>query len=244
MVKNILSLVAVIVFFTSCSSLKPLQFTNNKQVGSESGETAEKSTHPVKKNQVQFIDDIAITPAASSVIIGTKKESVKTRGFSAEPAPAPENTAVEKASNLQIKYSILLNTEVERLQNTNLLEKVDEWYGTRYRLGGTTKKGVDCSAFVQSVFLGAFAVSLPRTAREQYKASRRISRTELKEGDLVFFNTTGGVSHVGIYLQNNKFIHASASKGVTVSDLFDPYYLSRFIGAGRVPSAELAYLSN
>jgi cell wall-associated NlpC family hydrolase len=245
MVKNILSLVAVIVFFTSCSSLKPLQFTSNKQVGSESGETAEKSTHTAKKSQVQFIDDIAITPAASTVIVETKKESVKTRGLTVEPAPAPENTAVvEKASNLQLKYSILLNTEVERLQNTNLLEKVDEWYGTRYRLGGTTKKGVDCSAFVQSVFLGAFAVSLPRTAREQYRASRRISRTELKEGDLVFFNTTGGVSHVGIYLQNNKFIHASASKGVTVSDLFDPYYLSRFIGAGRVANKEVAYLSN
>ena len=142
--------------------------------------------------------------------------------------------AIEGPSALQPKYSILLNTEIDQLQNQVLLEKVDEWYGTRYRMGGKTKSGVDCSAFVQAVFLGAYAVALPRTAREQYKISRRISRTELKEGDLLFFNTTGGISHVGIYLQNNKFIHASASKGVTVSDLFDPYYLRRFMGAGRV----------
>ena len=151
---------------------------------------------------------------------------------------------IESANDLQIKYSVLLNTEVERLQNKILLVKMDEWYGTRYRLGGTTKKGVDCSAFVQAVFLGAYAVSLPRTAREQHRIARKISRTELQEGDLLFFNTTGGVSHVGIYLQNNKFIHASASKGVTISDLFDPYYLRRFISAGRVDEKQLGLTSN
>jgi cell wall-associated NlpC family hydrolase len=115
-----------------------------------------------------------------------------------------------------------------------LLEFVDDWYGTRYRMGGTTKSGVDCSAFTQAIYLSAFAVSLPRTAREQYRASRIISATELKEGDLVFFNTTGGVSHVGIYLQNNKFVHASSKLGVTISDMFDPYYIKHYIGAGRI----------
>ncbi|MCR6719723.1 MAG: NlpC/P60 family protein [Chitinophagaceae bacterium] len=118
--------------------------------------------------------------------------------------------------------------------NNTLLEHVDEWYGTPYRLGGSTKKGIDCSAFVQAVYTSAYATTVPRTAREQYKFSRIISATELQEGDLVFFNTRGGVSHVGIYLQNNKFIHASSSQGVTVSDLFDPYYLKRYIGAGRI----------
>ena len=59
----------------------------------------------------------------------------------------------------------------------------------------------------------------------------------MKEGDLVFFNTTGGVSHVGIYMGNNKFVHASVARGVTVSDLFDPYYLKRFLGIGRVDKA-------
>jgi cell wall-associated NlpC family hydrolase len=124
------------------------------------------------------------------------------------------------------------------LQDNRLLEHVDEWYGTRYRYGGTTKSGIDCSAFVQAVYLSAFALSLPRTARDQYRNSRIISATEMKTGDLVFFNTTGGISHVGIYLQNNKFIHASTSQGVTISDMFDPYYLRRFVGIGRIEKPE------
>jgi lipoprotein Spr len=141
---------------------------------------------------------------------------------------------------VQLKYSLLLNTEVENLQNRELLEGVDEWYGTRYRMGGTTKKGIDCSAFVGAVYASVFGISLPRTARDQYKAAKRISRTELQEGDLLFFNTRGGISHVGIYLQNNKFIHASVSKGVTVDDLFEPYYIRRFVAAGRIEKTTVA----
>jgi lipoprotein Spr len=64
--------------------------------------------------------------------------------------------------------------------------------------------------------------------------TQHISRTELQEGDLLFFNTRGGVSHVGIYLQNNKFVHASISGGVTISDMFEPYYVKHFIASGRV----------
>ena len=64
---------------------------------------------------------------------------------------------------------------------------------------------------------------------------KKISRTHLRTGDLIFFNTRGGVSHVGVYLQNNKFIHASTSSGVMISDLYDSYWLRRFIGVGRMP---------
>jgi lipoprotein Spr len=116
---------------------------------------------------------------------------------------------------------------------------VDEWYGTKYRYGVTTKSGIDCSAFTQAIYLAAFAVSLPRTAREQFRSARIVSATEMRTGDLVFFNTTGGISHVGIYLQNNKFVHASSAYGVTISDLFDPYYLRRFIGVGRIEKPEV-----
>ena len=105
--------------------------------------------------------------------------------------------------------------------------------GTRYRLGGNSKDGIDCSALMQILFTSLYGINLPRTAREQYDFSRKISRTELKEGDLVFFNTIGGVSHVGMYLQNNKFIHASTG-GVTISDLYDEYWMKKFIGVGRV----------
>ncbi|MBK8952163.1 MAG: C40 family peptidase [Chitinophagaceae bacterium] len=138
-----------------------------------------------------------------------------------------------------------MNTEVEALPSTSLLESVDEWYGVRYRMGGTTKKGVDCSGFTSAIYLAAFGYVLPRVSREQYRVSRKISTTELKEGDLVFFNTRGrGVSHVGVYLGNNKFIHASVSKGVMVNDLFETYYLQRFVGAGRIDDKQLVTSGN
>jgi|SRR6218665_64693 len=219
---------AIIVLFASCSSVRPVNST------AKSGTTHNSTAANVEK--VQFLNDIS-TESAPPVL---RYESPKTQTSSKAAARdnrsyiAGSSAVVEKASSLQLKYAILLDTEVENLDGNQLLGHVDEWYGTRYRLGGTTKAGIDCSAFVQAVYVSAFALTLPRTAKEQYKASRIISSTELKEGDLVFFNTRGGVSHVGIYLQNNKFIHASTSQGVTVSDMFDPYYMRRYIGAGRI----------
>ena len=140
----------------------------------------------------------------------------------------------EEELNIQHKYAGLLQISPSTISNIVLLESIDEWYGTRYLYGGTTKRGIDCSAFVRAALKDAFGFELPRTAREQYHASRRVSTTELKEGDLVFFNTRGGVSHVGIYLRNNKFVHSSTSRGVTISDLHDSYYMNRFIGGGRI----------
>ena len=100
------------------------------------------------------------------------------------------------------------------------------------------KKGVDCSVFSQFLFAAVYGFSIPRTAREQYNLTTRISRTELKEGDLIFFNTRGGISHVGIYLQNNKFVHASTSGGVTISDIFDEYWARKFVGVGRLKNKD------
>jgi lipoprotein Spr len=131
----------------------------------------------------------------------------------------------------------LLDVEVEQAINLNLFKVIDEWMGTPYHLGGSNKSGIDCSALMQILFTSLYGISLPRTAREQYDFSHKISRTELKEGDLVFFNTIGGVSHVGMYLRNNKFVHASTG-GVTISDLYDEYWVKKFIGVGRVSQDE------
>jgi len=229
MSRMIFAVFAVTTFLVSCSSLKPLSTTtNSKQTPTQSSSD--------NKKEVKFLD-ISSSDDASLGVKGVKKEahSSGTQYVKSDDITSRDNKPVqiENASAVQIKYALLLNTEVERIQNISLYQNIDDWYGTRYKMGGTTKSGIDCSAFVQTIFLSAYAVTLPRMAKDQYKVTRRISRTELKEGDLLFFNTRGGVSHVGIYLQNNKFVHASVS-GVMISDMFEPYYVKHFIAAGRV----------
>ncbi|ARF15029.1 C40 family peptidase [Sporosarcina ureae] len=118
---------------------------------------------------------------------------------------------------------------------TSLVNTAKNYMGTPYRLGGTTPTAFDCSGFTQYVF-NKEGLSIPRTTGQQIGVGTSISKSNLEVGDLVFFNTSGrGVSHVGIYIGSNNFIHASVSKGVMVSSLDDPYYWkSRYIGARRV----------
>ena len=142
--------------------------------------------------------------------------------------------AIEKISGRQIKYAMLMDVAIESIKEGSLFDFLEEWYGTRYRMGGTTKKGIDCSAFTKSLMFVVYKLEIPRTAREQYKNCERIRKDELMEGDLVFFNTRGGVSHVGVYITNGYFVHSSSSEGVMISNLEDSYYCKRFIGGGRV----------
>lgn len=101
-------------------------------------------------------------------------------------------------------------------------------------MGGTTKKGVDCSGFVMAVYRNAFHVDLPRTTAEQIRAGMPVSRHALKPGDLVFFSPPGYPRHVGIYLDNNRFLHASKSNGVTLSTIEGGYWAPYFRTARRI----------
>ncbi|MCX5850183.1 MAG: NlpC/P60 family protein [Deltaproteobacteria bacterium] len=106
--------------------------------------------------------------------------------------------------------------------------------GAPYRFGGSSLKGIDCSSFVQKIYR-IFDITLPRNAREQSKVGISISRENLTEGDLVFFHTKRSLGHVGIYIGNNEFVHASSkSKGVRIDSLDTPYYQKRFQRAVRV----------
>ena len=107
--------------------------------------------------------------------------------------------------------------------------------GAPYRWGGSTVRGLDCSSFVKKLY-EFFDVSLPRTAKEQAHVGQRVSRDELKEGDLVFFNTRRAYGHVGIYIGNNEFVHASAGRErrVRIDTLDKPYYDKRFVKAVRI----------
>jgi lipoprotein Spr len=222
MIKTILSTVTILFLL---GAFNPV-VAQSKQVSINSS-----------KGDVKFLDDITVEVAPFPTSTDAGVSSAKTTKSEAQPVSKKELIAASKstigADKLQFKYALLLDAEVESVQNINLLKLIDEWFGTRYRLGGSSKAGIDCSALMQVFFTALYGVALPRTAKEQYKFTRKISRTELKEGDLVFFNTTGGISHVGMYLQNNKFVHASSS-GVTISDLFEDYWMRRFIGVGRV----------
>lgn len=223
MVKQILLTATLLFFFGAFSSVSAQ--TSVKQVSNQTSKT-----------NFKFLDDISVEPVAVEPTAEPAKAvavpAVKRDLLNA--AKTSSGTNIEGAGALQFKYSLLLDVEVELLKNINLLRLIDDWYGTRYVYGGESKRGIDCSALMQVFFASLYGVVLPRTAKQQYDFSRRISRTELKEGDLLFFNTTGGVSHVGMYLTNNKFVHASSSNGVAISDMFDPYYAARLIGVGRV----------
>lgn len=135
---------------------------------------------------------------------------------------------------LNFKYAEQLDVPVELITNIALYQVIDEWWGTPYHLGGNSKDGIDCSGFTKMLEQTVFSLSLPRTSREQYMDCQRLSRPQLAEGDLVFFGTKKGITHVGVYLMNNKFVHASTSFGVMISDLGDAYWKRRFVGAGRV----------
>lgn len=197
-----------------------------------------------EKKQLKFIESIETKqetvvvqqPAAAPVVAkadvvripATTVKLAKSKGVS-----KAFSTTIEECTPLQFKYAQLMNSEVENVTDIKLFEFVDDWWGTRYSYGGMGRRGIDCSALTGKLLKEVYAQEMPRTAREQFRVTQRISRNELVEGDLVFFNTRGGVSHVGVYVGNDCFVHASCSKGVTISSLNDNYYSSKYIGAGR-----------
>jgi lipoprotein Spr len=229
---RIFFIASIIILMASCSSTKPLNSSVNSKPVTPKPVATQKPVDS-KKNDIKFLDQITSNPQMAASIPDTKTEQKEILVVAESKYPANSASYGDVAA-LKLKYSQLLGKDPEQIENIDLLKSVDEWYGTRYKMGGMSKSGIDCSAFVQAVYLTAFGMAVPRTAFEQFKVANRISATQMREGDLVFFNTTGGVSHVGIFLGNNKFIHASVARGVAVSDLFDPYYLRRFLGIGRI----------
>ncbi len=109
-----------------------------------------------------------------------------------------------------------------------------KYKGVRYRYGGTTSKGFDCSGYVQRVYNEVFNINLPRTTKAMMKTGKKISKKNLKTGDLVFFHPTRKYYHVGIYMGNGIFMHASTSKGVTKSRLDLPYWKHSYVTARRI----------
>jgi murein DD-endopeptidase / murein LD-carboxypeptidase len=138
-------------------------------------------------------------------------------------------------------YMQSMGFELPFAYNKNLYDTIESWLGTPYRFAGNTKSGTDCSGFVNTLYTGVYKTNLgARNSGDIYKKITKIDKDELTEGDLVFFRIRKKrISHVGVYLGNNKFVHASTSSGVIISDLTEPYYKKYYAGGGRLPSTTL-----
>jgi cell wall-associated NlpC family hydrolase len=179
--------------------------------------------------------------------------SVLWTGFSSFKYSGTDNQAVQLALSSEDTTLALLPTynhpttsndendqedvdKTEPFRDTRLVAYIMEWVGTPHKDNTQSEKGTDCSGFVQAVYHDAHGIELSRSSRDMYENDvQKISKHDLQEGDLVFFNTFGSdISHVGIYLKDGKFAHTSTSRGVTVSSLQERYYQKNYRGAGRV----------
>lgn len=217
--------------------------------GSQDGGSKKKSSKTGKSAGTTSKSSAATTKIAASGNTTSPKRVVSPSKKLAALTPEEENIindlprkhrkaiGIELSPPLFFKYAILLDVPVEMINDAKLIETIDSWFGVRYKYGGETRKGVDCSAFTQAFMLAYYDKELPRNSEEQYLDCKHIKKKKLRQGDLVFFKTRGakgGISHVGVYLCNNKFVHASTSSGVMISDLDEDYFAKRYAGGGRV----------
>jgi cell wall-associated NlpC family hydrolase len=125
--------------------------------------------------------------------------------------------------------------EIQPLTNNveqRILEEYQRWKGTRHQLGGTGSDGIDCSGFVKAVYREAFNINLPRTTKAQVLWGKAVALSDLRPGDLVFFTPPNYPRHVGIFLNHSQFVHASKTKGVTISKI-DEYYWRKYYWTAR-----------
>ncbi|MCE9679313.1 NlpC/P60 family protein [Shewanella sp. AS1] len=148
-------------------------------------------------------------------------------GCSTVPVTAPkEEVALSKSQQTLLQNSAKVKS--------TLYQQYTQWKGTKYQIGGLSSKGIDCSGFVYVTYRDKFGIKLPRATDHQKNVGTKVSKKELKAGDLVFFMTGRSQRHVGIYLEEGKFLHASTSKGVMISRLSDYYWKDKFWQARRI----------
>lgn len=207
----LLTLTGASAFFSSCHTSRNTIQTASVQAGPKTPD---------------FLGDLSFQGPSRSMSVS---------GRLTETTSYPKLNPSE-GNSLQVKYSTLLQVLPEAIRNLPLYKFIDEWYGVPYQYGGNSKSGIDCSAFVQRVFEQVYGLNLLRTAMDQASMTSLIwNRDYCKEGDLVFFHTRGrNISHVGVYLLNNFFVHASTSQGIMISSLDESYWQKRFSCAGRL----------
>ena len=228
----ILSVLAFIVFYYGCSaSSNSERYGNNNTTNNDSPKSSTRFTSENDSNDY--------------MVIGQDSVEVSLYDSFDESEDLPEDDDIDISQvmekfNSSEEYNVLKNdygTPKEKM-----LMEIIRYLNTPYQWGGNSKKGIDCSAFTQTVYKHTLSIDLYRSAKEQYTEGEEIdNQDDLQFGDLVFFNTRRGVKpgHVGIYIGDDLFAHASSKKGVTISSLNHSYYHSRFMGGRRIKNVEI-----
>ncbi len=210
LIKLILLLTVTILTITGCSSTNTVRYGNNSD----------------EEEQYRFDDDTLMVDLNLDL---------------SDPSDLPEDEPEISYSDLFERYDKNNNPDVLSSDYGTTKEKVlmeiIKYLNTPYKYGGNSKDGIDCSAFTQTIYKNTLSINLERSARLQYQNGKEISDVEdLKFGDLVFFNTRRRVrpGHVGIYIGDHLFAHASSKKGVTISSIDHNYYEQRFMGGRRM----------
>lgn len=160
------------------------------------------------------------------------------------PTLTADKPAEEEESLAKSYLSQIMGVAISATSNVKLFQFVYDWVGTPYRFGGSSKKGIDCSAFTKELYSKVFNLDIKRNSRDIFSMVDPVGKDDLKEGDLVFFKIhSRSISHVGIYLGDGRFAHAS-SKGVAVSNIDDPYYSRYFYKGGRMLASLKAELAS
>lgn len=201
-----------------------------------------KRMNHLRSNRLRTGQKIALPTPASPPAVASRERNLD------EPDEAVRDEVSEEIADDDLNAELPAERNGEQTAGSGLLGKWDSimerqllvkvaqgFIGAPYRLGGSTVRGIDCSGFVKKIY-DIFNVMLPRTAREQSGVGQYVSRNELEEGDLVFFHTRRAIGHVGIYIGNGQFVHASSGRDrmVRVSSLNEPYYSTHYVKAVRL----------
>lgn len=221
-------LVILVMLFTG--TVPALAAQSGKNAGAKAGTSQQKKAN--KKTTKKSTKKETKKNTKKTTKKNTKKSSKKaTKKSSKKSAKKTTNKKTDKKKTTKKPVS-RGNSEFDASKIIRFAKTLE---GTPYKSGGTTPKGFDCSGFTMYVFKNSVGIDLPHSSSSQYGMGQALDRDKLVPGALVFFNTSGnGVSHVGIYIGDDKFIDSSNSKGVAVNSLQDKYWGSRYVGARLV----------
>lgn len=223
------ALLLVCVFFASCAF--PTRTGYDRRRGDykpiPKGE-------PINDDPYEIAAKLAVkSTTLNSLVWDLQQKTGKTKNVATTKSKTTSATKIRNATKKKEAQRVATKKAAPKF--TSLEAIVESWIGTKYKMGGTTRNGIDCSGYVMVVFKELYEINLPHHAASIFKDSRgqSISRGDLKEGDLVFFGDFWGISHIGIYLNGDRFTHASTSRGVMISPMNDKYWSPKYKGARR-----------